>query len=58
MTYYEGGGDTNVKEGKLVVNKEGFLENEVPPVRGFWNRWVRGMVIFLLFLAIITGVAI
>ncbi|GAA5981040.1 hypothetical protein JCM5350_000022 [Sporobolomyces pararoseus] len=57
MTYYEGG-DTNVKEGKLVVNKEGFLENEVPPVRGFWNRWFRGMVILLVFLAIITGVAI
>ncbi|GAA5956219.1 hypothetical protein JCM3765_005494 [Sporobolomyces pararoseus] len=56
MTYYEG--DTTPKEGKLVVNKEGFLENEVPPVRGFWSRWFRGMVILLVFLAIITGVAI
>ncbi|GAA6019797.1 hypothetical protein JCM11491_000272 [Sporobolomyces phaffii] len=49
--------DTGTK--LVVVNKEGFLEHdEVAPVRGFWSRWFRGMLILVVFLAIVTGVAI
>ncbi|GAA5845073.1 hypothetical protein JCM3766R1_004427 [Sporobolomyces carnicolor] len=46
------------KEQKYIVNREGFLEAEEKPVRGFWSRWFRGMVILVVFLTIITGVAI
>ncbi|GAA5880966.1 hypothetical protein JCM16303_004619 [Sporobolomyces ruberrimus] len=52
MTYYE------TSETNLVVNKEGFLEDEVKPIRGFWSRWLRAMIILLVFLSIVTGVAI
>ncbi|GAA5888777.1 hypothetical protein JCM5296_000101 [Sporobolomyces johnsonii] len=43
---------------KLIVTKEGFLEEEEPPKRGALARWFRAVVVFVIFAAIIVGIVV